>query len=109
VIDYKSIETNSRDWNSNDYVFISITILTCVQEVPVSNLGGTPNIPNEGFWYFSELPRADPEVIPRISHDRFLPNNFEFTIHQSTYSPRYAVTEGCTKILQVEYILYGAA
>lgn len=46
---------------------------------------GTPNILTDGFRYFTQSLQTNVAMVPRLCHDRFLPNPSELNIHQSLY------------------------
>ena len=54
-----------------------------------------PTLLKEVSWYFPKFAHADPEVIPRLRRDHFLPNVSQFITHQPSYLPCYAVIQSC--------------
>jgi hypothetical protein len=58
-----------------------LALLLRIREVPRSNLGPETGYPNWGFSWFSSVPPGEcRDRSLKLSHDRFLPNPFQFII-----------------------------
>jgi hypothetical protein len=55
----------------------------CLARIPIGTQDSLINV-SRGF---SQLLQANGGIEPRLGHEFFLPNPYQFTIHQSSYHP----------------------
>jgi hypothetical protein len=67
------------------YIYVATMLQTCIQEVFGSNLDW--DTWHVSYLWFSVVLLSF-GIIPRLGHDRFLPNHFQFIIHRSPHQPR---------------------
>jgi hypothetical protein len=59
---------------------LAVMIQTCIRDST-----WTLVILIEGFYGFPQFLQPNAEIVPQSGHDHFLPNTFQFIIHQSSY------------------------
>jgi hypothetical protein len=59
--------------------FSVLTFLACIREVFGLNLAGYSAILTYGFAVILSHSRANADIVPRLGHERFLRNPFQFT------------------------------
>jgi hypothetical protein len=74
----KSVPVKSyRKYLSTERVGIPVMFWTRIWEVRYSNLGQNTGYPDRVFVFFLSL-QKNSGIVPRLGHDRFLPNPFHF-------------------------------
>jgi hypothetical protein len=78
--------------NTPNVVVEWLTLLLSILEVTGSILSSDIGYPEWGFsWFLTVPPGECRDSTLKFVHDCFLPNNFQFIIHLSSYHRRYIV------------------
>jgi hypothetical protein len=68
-----------------------ITLQTCIWEVPRSNLAGMSRILTHIFHSFPQSLPFPAGTVPRVDHERILPNPAQFGINELPHSQCYTL------------------
>jgi hypothetical protein len=66
-------------WQDREQAGVAVPLQTCIRELPGYNIARNSGCLDQDFLSLSQALRTNTGLVPRLRHDRFLPNASHFT------------------------------